>query len=361
MKLKTTMSTLAAVAAAAAIAIGASDARAVETIKLTFMDGYPARVLWLKEVEEFYIPEVDKRLAAGGKYKIAWTKAWSGQIVKPQGVLEGVESGLGDMAIVTTVFYDSKLPLNNLPLHAPFVSTDPLLISRIMDDIADKFPSFRKQFADANQVLLTNAATFDSYNLYLKTPASGMADLKGRKINVAGINSRYLTPAGAVGVVGSSATYYNNLKTGVVDGAMLWTEGAATFKLNEVAPYILKVQFGGTINKSMTVNKATWDKLPPDVQKILKDVAVHYRERVAQEAAKRATSSEKKYQEAGGKVVAVSDADRAAWAKALPAGLTKDWVAGLEAKGVPAKKMLAHYMDAMRAAGQKPLRDWDKE
>jgi TRAP-type C4-dicarboxylate transport system substrate-binding protein len=162
-------------------------------------------------------------------------------------VLEGVENGLGDMAIVTTVFYADKLPLNNLPFYVPFSSSNPRLISKVMDELSAKFPAFTKQFEDANQVLLANAGTFDSYNLYLAKPAAAMADLKGRKINVAGVNARYLQPAGAVGVAGSSATYYNNLKTGVVDGAMLWTEGAATFKLYEVAPHILKVDHTGRL------------------------------------------------------------------------------------------------------------------
>ncbi len=347
----------------AAVALGSvhgSIAQAVETIKLTVMDGYPPRVLWIKEFEEFYIPEVDKRLAAGGKYKIEWTKAWSGQIVKPNGVLEGVENGLGDMAIVTTVFYASRLPLNNLPFYVPFSSSNPRVISKAMDDIADKFPAFRKQFDDANQILLTNAATFDSYNLYLKEPAETMAELKGRKINVAGINARYLPVTGAVGVTGSSAIYYNNLKTGVVDGAMLWTEGAATFKLNEVAPYILKAQFGGAINKSLTVNKATWGKLPAEVQSVLKQVAVQYRDRIADIAVKLATESEAKYAAGGGKIVVMSQAERSVWAKALP-NMAKEWAAELEAKGIPAKQMLTNYMDALRAAGEKPLRDWDRE
>ncbi len=347
-------------ATATAIGVPVSTAHAVDTINLTVMDGYPPRVLWIKEFEAFYIPEVDKRLAAGGKYKINWTKAWSGQIVKPNGVLEGVENGLGDMAIVTTVFYASKLPLNNLPFYVPFSSSNPRLISKAMDDIADKFPAFRKQFEDANQVLLANAATFDSYNLYLKEPASTMAELKGRKINVAGINARYLPVSGAVGVTGSSAIYYNNLKTGVVDGAMLWTEGAATFKLNEVAPYILKGQFGGAINKSLTVNKATWAKLPPEVQAVLKQVAVQYRDRIADIAAKIATESEEKYIAGGGKVLVMSEGERSAWAKAMP-NLAKEWAAEMEAKGIPAKEILTAYMDALRAAGEKPLRQWDKE
>lgn len=351
---------LSALAATAIVSIPSLSAHAVETLKLTVMDGYPPRVLWIKEFENFYIPEVDKRLAAGGKYKIDWTKAWSGQIVKPNGVLEGVENGLGDMAIVTTVFYASKLPLNNLPFYVPFSSSDPRIISKVMDDVADKFPAFGKQFEAANQVLLANAATFDSYNLYLKEPAEKMADLKGRKINVAGINARYLPVTGAVGVTGSSATYYNNLKTGVVDGAMLWTEGAATFKLFEVAPYIVKAEFGGAVNKSLTVNKATWEKLPVEVKTVLKAVAVEYRDRIANIADNASREAEKKYIAAGGKIVTMSDSERAEWAKALP-NMAKEWAAELEAKGIPAKEMLVYYMDALRAAGEKPLRNWDKE
>jgi TRAP-type C4-dicarboxylate transport system substrate-binding protein len=348
-----------AVTAASALGIRALPARAAETIRLTVMDGYPPRVLWVKEFIEFFIPEVDKRLAAGGKYRIEWTQAWSGQIVKPQGVLEGVENGLGDMAIVTTVFYSAKLPLNNLPFYVPFSSSNPRVISRTMDEIAERFPAFPKQFDDANQVVLTNAATFDSYNLYLVKPAASMQDLKGRKINVAGVNARYLEPTGAVGVSGSSATYYNNLKTGVVDGAMLWTEGAATFKLQEVAPYILKADFGGVINKSVTVNKASWAKLPADVQKVLKEVAVLYRDRLADAAARLAQSTEASYLAGGGKLTSLSTADRTAWAMALP-NLAREWASEHEAKGVPARQMLSHYMDGLRAAGERPLRDWDK-
>ena len=330
-----------------------------QTIKLTAMDGYPPRVLWLREFSDYFIPEVDRRLAKSGKYKIDWIQAWSGQIVKPQGVLEGVESGLGDMAIVTTVFYSDKLPLNNLPFYVPFASSNPKLIGKIMDEIADKFPAFRQQFEQANQVLLTNAATFDTYDLFLKRPAASIADLNGRKINVAGINARYLPPIGAVGVSGSSATYYNNLNSGVVDGAMLWMEGANTFKFHEVAPHVLKVETGGAINKSLTVNKASWAKLPPEVQTTLKDVAVAYRDRLAEEAVQLAAKAEAEYVAKGGKITRLSDADRKAWADKIP-NLAAEWSARLEEKGIPAKAMVSHYMNALRAAGEKPLRDWDK-
>ncbi|HEX6322013.1 MAG TPA: hypothetical protein VFZ84_24340, partial [Burkholderiales bacterium] len=86
----------------ALLAAACGPAAAQQTINLTAIDGYPPRALWIREFVGFYIPEVDKRLAASGKYRIRWNQAWGGQIVKPQGVLEGLQKGLGDIGIVTT-------------------------------------------------------------------------------------------------------------------------------------------------------------------------------------------------------------------------------------------------------------------
>ena len=144
-------------------------ATATETIKLTAIDGYPPRALWTKIFINYFIPEVDKRLAKSGKYKIQWLQAWGGQIVKPRGVLDGIKNKLGDIGIVTTVFHASKLPLNNLPYYTPFSSRNPKLVSKVMDGLMEKFPAIQKQFEDQNQVLLTNYSSIDNYGVFTKT------------------------------------------------------------------------------------------------------------------------------------------------------------------------------------------------
>ena len=64
------------------LAISAA-ATAQQVIKLTVAAGHPPVFLWVKLTDEVFIPEVDKRLAAaGGKYKIDWTKAWGGTLLK---------------------------------------------------------------------------------------------------------------------------------------------------------------------------------------------------------------------------------------------------------------------------------------
>jgi C4-dicarboxylate-binding protein DctP len=69
-------------------------AAAQKSVSAVVIDGYPARALWVKEFTNFFIPEVDKRLAETGEYKMSWQENYGGSIVKPRGVLEGVQLGL---------------------------------------------------------------------------------------------------------------------------------------------------------------------------------------------------------------------------------------------------------------------------
>jgi TRAP-type C4-dicarboxylate transport system substrate-binding protein len=94
-------------AAAVAVSLTAfsGSALAQKEIKLTAIDGYPAKALWVKTFIKYFVPAVDQALAKTGNYKIKWNLAWGGQIVKPKGVFKGLQKGLGDLGIVTTVFH----------------------------------------------------------------------------------------------------------------------------------------------------------------------------------------------------------------------------------------------------------------
>jgi hypothetical protein len=40
--------------------------------------------------------------------------------------------------------------------------------------------------------------------------------------------------------------------------------------------------------------------------------------------------------------------------------IAKEWAQRVDQQGYPGSKVLAAYMDEMRKAGAKPVRDWDK-
>ena len=345
---------------AATVLVMSTSAFAQKTINLTEIDGYPPKASWVREFIKHYIPAINKRLAAKGNYKIAWNQAWSGQIVKTRHVLEGLQKGLGDIGVVTTVFHADKVPLQNLSFVTPFVSANPLLVSTTMDEMVKKFPAFLAGWKPYNQVYLTNGCVLDSYQMFTKKPVSSMSQFNGMKVAGAGVNLRYLQGLGAAGVAGSLVTFYNKLKTGVVSGAMLWPEAVVRFKIVEVAPYMLQADIGSMCSKAINMNLASWNKLPGEVQGVIAEEAIGYRNRMATQAVIKGKAAHGKYEKKGGKITKISTAERNAWAKSMP-NVAKEWAASLEKKGIPGRKILTTYMDVMRSNKQPIVRHWDRE
>lgn len=345
---------------AAAAALFTTPAVAQKTINLTAIDGYPPKASWVREFINYYIPEIDKQLAAKGNYKINWNQAWSGQIVKTRHVLEGLQKGLGDIGIVTAVFHAGKVPLQNLTFVTPFVSSNPDLTGRTMDAMADKWPQFKDAWGKFNQHYLTMGCVLDSYQMFTKEEVKQVSDFDGMKIAGAGVNLRYLQGVGAAGVPGSLVSFYNKLKTGVVTGSMLWPEAVVQFKIVEVAPYMMQADLGAACSKAINVNADSWKGLPDEVKQVISTAAIGYRDKMASEAIKNGAGAVGKFKEAGGKVYVLPEAERKKWAMTMP-NIAKEWAEGLEEKGIPGKAILADYMDRMRAAKQPIMRDWDKE
>ena len=341
-----------------AFAALAAPAFATETINITAIDGYPAKALWVKEFSNFFIPEVNKRLAESGNYKINWQESYGGAIVKPKGVLEGIKLGLGDMGIVTTIFHNSKLPTQAISAVTPFIAPDSRAVAKAVDEIAREFPTMRKELEKQNQVYLATGVVLDTYQIFSSKPVSSLKDIEGSKVAGAGMNLRYLEGIkDAAGVRGGLTDFYNMLQTGLVDHAMLWPEAAKTFKIAEVAPYMLRVDIGAVNSKTITVNADVWKKLPQEVKEVMLEISVAYRDHVAAIAMDRAQASRDAYVAAGGTIVEVSAEDRTAWANAMP-NVAVEWAGKLDAAGEPGTDMLRAYMGKLSSAGFTPARDW---
>ena len=336
-------------------------ATAQETINLTAIDGYPTRAMWVQEFSNFFIPRVNEELAKSGNFKINWMEAYGGQIVKPRGVLEGIKLGLGDIGIVTTIFHNSALPSQGISAVTPFVAADARVVAKAVDEIAREFPQMGAELEAENQVYLATGVVLDTYQMFSKTPINSLSDLEGLKIAGAGYNLRYLEGIpGAAGVRGGLPNFYNMLQTGVVDSAMLWPEAAKTFKIAEVAPYMLRADLGAVNSKTVTVNADVWAKLPQEVRDVLQTVAIEYRDHVAGVAMDRAAASRQAYVDGGGTIVELSAEARQAWADAMP-NIAAEWAKEIDGAGGPGTAMLTAYMDKLKTAGMSPLRDWAAE
>ena len=352
--------TMALGGAALAVLLAAPAAQAQKTLSLTAVDGYPPRALQVRTFLAYLIPEVDKRLAKSGEYKINWNKAFAGQIVKVRHVMTGMQKGLGDIGVVTSVFHQDKVPMQAVAYVTPFVTADPVLLSRTVDELAEQFPAMKEAWMKYNQVLLSSFSVIDTYQMFFRNRITKLEQFKGLKIAGAGINMRYLTGTGATPVIGSMVHYYNKFKTGAIDGSMLWTDAAVAFKLVEGAKFMLKADIGTANSKALTMNAGAYKRLPAAVRDVIHAVSADYRDHTAQQAINDADKAYANYKAKGGEIIQMSQAARENWAKTMP-NIAKDWAAKLDKQGLPGTKLMTAYMDKMRAAKQPIIRHWDKE
>jgi TRAP-type C4-dicarboxylate transport system substrate-binding protein len=331
-----------------------------EEIPLIAVDSYATTALWAHVFVEYFIPEVDRRLAEKGNYRIRWNKAFGGTIAKTRGVLDSLKHDLADIGIITTPYHPDKVPFHNLPYVTPLVSSDLGLVARTMSSLVDKYPVLKERWLNHKLVFLTTAGSIDSYQVFTNYPVETLDDFKGRKIAGVGLNLRLLSGIGATPVSSGISDWYNNLATGLVDGLIGWTEGSVAYRLYEVAPYMVDARLGAVPTKSIAVNVRTWSRLPDEVRTVLLEAAADYRDELALETDRRSAASRIRYQEEGGQIIVLTDEQRRQWAKGLP-NIAQDWADDMEARGLPGNEILREYMNIMRANDQPIMRHWDGE
>ena len=326
--------------------------------KITASSSHPPVVPWVSVIKNYVVPEASKRAKALG-HSIKWTEAYAGALYNFKNTLEGIEDGLGDIGWVGTLWEPNKLPLHNVTFYLPFVSGNVIAGAEIGREMHTNIPAMKKALLKHNQIFL-GAQSIDDYVLISKTPIKTVADLKGKKFYAPGASAQWLKGTGAVAVNGGLPIYYNGIKTGVADGAIVPGTGIFPFKLHEAAPYVINVGLGGGITGALTMNKTKYDGLPPEMQKMFLEVGKGYEMRTAKKTAGFAALSMKKLiPSKGGKISKFSMAEQKKWASGLP-DLAGIWAAQQVKKGLPGKEVVKFYMESMRKRGAKPLRNWDK-
>jgi TRAP-type C4-dicarboxylate transport system substrate-binding protein len=123
----------------------------------------------------------------------------------------------------------------------------------------------------------------------------------------------------------------------------------------------LDVDFGAISPITLTVNKDVWAKLPDDVKTAFREAADSWaaetdrRIKAASESGRERCEKEHNL-----KTTKLSDADRRAWAMAMP-NIAQSWAKREDAAKLPGSKMLVAWMDYMREKQQPIVRHWDRE
>ena len=344
---------------AATVLTGAAASVRAETVTITLAAGHPPVFRWVKHASQTFIPTVNRELEGSG-VSVQWSEQYGGSLAKVGGVLEAVEVGLAEVGLVSSLFEAAKLSPQNVTYFTPFVSRDPTAVSALMDSMHQENDALRQPWEENNLEYLGAAIGIDDYLLMTNFPVDSLDDLEGQKIGAPGPAVNWLEGTGAIGVSGNLTTYYNEIKTGVYDGVIVFASAALPGKLYEVAPYITRVGFGAQYAGGIAANKDWFDAQPKALQDALRAAGAAQREAYHKDLDAAVAQAFEVMAANGATITDVSPEFRRQWAAGMD-NVAKQWAAQLDGSGKPGTVVLRAYMEAMRADGAQPVRDWDKE
>jgi len=287
---------------------------------------------WIKQVKE----------ATKGRLDIAFYPGAT--LGKPTEAYEMVKSGVVELAVVIIGFFPGQFPLSDV-IQLPFIDLhNARVASRVYWGLYEKFPQFRAEYPGVKPLALyCDTPTPIGTNKQIRT----MEDMKGLKIRaLTGSPTELLKILGGTPVLMPPGDIYTSMERKVLDGWMISWEACAGHKLYEVTDYYTAAN---TYQPALAflMNPAAWNKLPPDIQKILekKYIGAAGSDFCGREFDLTNGKDMAKVQAMKGKtIIDLSPAETKRWKESCKP-IWEKWVANMEAKGLPGKAVLQETMN----------------
>ncbi len=273
---------------------------------------------------------------ANGKFNI---KTYYAQSLHPH--REGftaVRDGIADMSYCFANFESSSFDL----IHAitlPGVLGGSAASTQVFTEL---YPKYFKNEYEKMGVLILNPFVPPPYNAIGSHKYETLADWKGSKTKVSGtIQTEAMLLLGAVPNTSITAgESYTALQRGVIDSVQLNDAIFITFKLHEIARMHSETSLF-SINLEGCMSKEWFEKLPPDLQKVVYHWAQKRNHAIVQGFYERTLRDARKLMtDRGVKFVKPSEEERQKWL-AITQPVTDKWIKDAEAKGLPAKQLVA--------------------
>jgi|MudIll2142460700_1097286.scaffolds.fasta_scaffold04356_2 TRAP-type C4-dicarboxylate transport system substrate-binding protein len=286
---------------------------------------------WIKQVKE----------ATQGRLDIVFYPGAT--LGKPTEAYQMVRSGVVELAVVIIGFFPGQFPLSDV-IQLPFIDLHSgRVASRVYWGLYEKFPQFRAEYPGVKPLALyCDTPTPIGVNRPVRT----MEDMKGLKIRaLTGSPTEFLKTFGGVPVLMPPGDIYTSMERKVLDGWMISWEACVGHKLFEVTDYFTAAN---TYQPALAflMNPAAWDKLPPDIKKILeKYIGAAGSDFCGREFDLTNAKDKEKVRATKGKtIIDLSPAETKRW-KETCRPIWDKWVANMEAKGLPGKAVLQETLN----------------
>ena len=296
-----------------------------------------------REVTTVWTPMLEE-LKKRSNGRITYTLYAGGALGKGPEHFDIVKKGLSDMGYFTATWTPGRFPLTDVLSLAAWVDGKDLATS-IGNEMADKM--LDKEFKDV-KVLELNGCI--QAFVWTTKPIRSLEDLKGKKIrSPGGMQTLYIKALGAEPVFMPLGDVYMAMDTGTIDGLVTCPPLILAFKLHEVAKHAVKATFG-CVSEGVVMNKKTWDKTPPDLQKIIMDVVGNPFATTHGLDKKTYAKMMDELKAKGAIIYDLPDAEEAKWFKEFQTA-TRNWAAEMEKQGHAGKEAVIMYNDIAHKHG----------
>jgi len=282
--------------------------------------------------------EIEKR--TNGRVKI--TIYPGGTLTPADKCYDGVEKGISDIGMSVLSYTMGKFPLTEV-IDLPLAYKSAVAATNLINGYYKKF---KPKELDSTQVMYFHA--HGPGILHTKKAVHKLEDLKGMKIRCTGMAAKVVTALGGVPVAMPMGETYDALNRGVVDGSMSPQEALQGWKWGEVVKFTTE-SFGAAYSAGFFVvmNKDKWNKLSPDIQKIIAEVNGEWIEKTGRNWDEIERAGRDFTLKLGNQIISLSPEENERWAKAVQP-ILGDYVNRMKAKGLPGEEALKFCLDQLK-------------
>lgn len=275
---------------------------------------------------------------SGGRIKIQLFHAMQLGGTPPQ-LFDQARDGVADITWTVLGYTPNRFNKTEV-FELPFMSGSAEQSSRAIQEYVEKFAM--DEFKD---VKLLAAHTHGPGLFHTKQPVTGLESLRGMKIRGGSrIINNMLVKLGATPVGMPVPAVTDALSKGTIDGTTIPWEVTPSLKVTELVKN--HTTFAGaeglyTQTFALSMNKAAYDKLPPDLKKVIDNNSgietAAFFGRAMDEGDKAGRAIAEK---AGNNIVALDVAETQRWRRTA-ATVETDWINEVKAKGIDGAKLAA--------------------
>jgi TRAP-type transport system periplasmic protein len=301
-----------------------------QTIKLTYSNFFPPAHIQ-SQLAEAWCKEVNQR--TNGRLQVDY---FAGQtLTKAQQNYDGVVTGLSDIGFSVLAYTRGRFPVM-AAVDLPLGYRSGKVATQVINEVYHKF--MPKELQDT-QVMYLHAHGPGLVHTKDK-PVRKLEDMKGLKFRAHGTSAEVAQALGGTPVPKPMPETYEMLQKGVVDGALYPQESDKGWKLGEVTKYCtLDFSAAYTTSFYVVMNKAKWNSLPPDIQKIITEINQQWVAKHGQAWDDSDEEGKQFFQSKGGELISLDDKEMERWKKAV-APILDAYAQNMQKQGINGKEIV---------------------